>query len=110
MPAVWENMVPLPIVKLMLMLKIKSLSYGNSGIHIETVKRLMEMYNHGVLPVIYTQGSLGASGDLSPLSHLSLPLIGLGEVWYKGEKRQSADVLNELEWPIIKLHSKEGWL
>ena len=73
--------VPLPIVKLMLMLKIKSLSYGHSGIHIDTIKRLMEMYNNGVYPVIYTQGSLGASGDLAPLSHLSLPLIGLGDVW-----------------------------
>ncbi len=102
------ELVPIPIVKLMLMLKIKSLSYGNSGIHIETVKRLMDMYNQGVLPVIYTQGSLGASGDLSPLSHLSLPLIGLGKVWNNGEIRPSADVLDELKWPIIKLHSKEG--
>jgi histidine ammonia-lyase len=100
--------VPLDIVKLMLMLKIKSLSYGHSGIDIETVKRLMEMYNNGVFPVIYAQGSLGASGDLAPLSHLSLPLIGLGEVYYKGEKRQSADVLKELNWQPIHLKSKEG--
>ncbi len=100
--------VPVPIVKLMLMLKIKSLSYGHSGVHIETVKRLLEMYNNGVIPVIYTQGSLGASGDLAPLSHLSLPLIGLGEVWYKGEKRKSADVMAGLEWESITLHSKEG--
>jgi histidine ammonia-lyase len=100
--------VPIPIVKLMLMLKIKSLSYGHSGVHIETVKRLMEMYNNNVIPVIYTQGSLGASGDLAPLSHLSLPLIGLGEVWYNGDKRPSADVLTELGWKTIQLHSKEG--
>ncbi|WP_207493937.1 histidine ammonia-lyase [Aridibaculum aurantiacum] len=100
--------VPLDIVKLMLMLKIKSLSYGHSGVHIETVKRLMEMYNNGVFPVIYTQGSLGASGDLAPLSHLSLPLIGLGEVWFNGQKRKSAEVLSELGWEPIKLHSKEG--
>jgi histidine ammonia-lyase len=100
--------VPLDIVKLMLMLKIKSLSYGHSGIDIETVKRLMEMYNNGVFPVIYAQGSLGASGDLAPLSHLSLPLIGLGEVYYKGEKRQSADVLKELNWQPVHLKSKEG--
>ena len=100
--------VPLDIVKLMLMLKIKSLSYGHSGVHIETVKRLMEMYNNGVFPVIYTQGSLGASGDLAPLSHLSLPLIGLGEVWYRGEKKQSADVLKQLGWQPLELHSKEG--
>ena len=68
------------------MLKIKSLSYGNSGVQIDTVKRLMDMFNNDVLPVIYTQGSLGASGDLAPLSHMSLPLIGLGEVNYKGER------------------------
>jgi len=72
--------VPKDIIKLMVMLKIKSLSYGHSGVQIDTVKRLMEMYNADVFPVIYTQGSLGASGDLAPLSHLSLPLIGLGEV------------------------------
>jgi histidine ammonia-lyase len=100
--------VPLDIVKLMLMLKIKSLSYGHSGVQIDTVNRLMDMYNAGVFPVIYTQGSLGASGDLAPLSHLSLPLIGLGKVYYNGEKRQSADVLNELGWEPIKLQSKEG--
>lgn len=100
--------VPLDIVKLMLMLKIKSLSYGHSGVQIDTVKRLMEMYNNGVYPVIYTQGSLGASGDLAPLSHLCLPLLGLGEVYYKGEKRKSADVLKELGWEAIHLQCKEG--
>lgn len=100
--------VPADIVKLMLMLKIKSLSYGHSGVQIETVKRLMEMYNNEVLPVVYTQGSLGASGDLAPLSHLSLPLIGLGEVYYKGQKRPSSEVLNELNWKPISLQSKEG--
>ncbi len=100
--------VPLPIVKLMLMLKIKSLSYGHSGIHIDTIKRLMEMYNNGVYPVIYTQGSLGASGDLAPLSHLSLPLIGLGEVWYQEKIRPSAAVFNEHGWQPLSLKSKEG--
>lgn len=100
--------VPKDIVKLMLALKIKSLSYGHSGVQIETVKRLMEMYNNDVLPVIYTQGSLGASGDLAPLSHLSLPLIGLGEVYYKNEKRETKDVLRDLNWQTIELKSKEG--
>ena len=100
--------VPVDIVKLMLMLKIKSLSYGYSGVSIETVKRLMEMYNNDVIPVIYTQGSLGASGDLAPLSHLSLPLIGLGEVYYKGVKRASSQVLQELNWQHVQLQSKEG--
>ena len=100
--------VPLPIIRLMLMLKIKSLSYGHSGVQIDTVKRLMEMHNEDVLPVIYTQGSLGASGDLAPLSHLSLPLIGLGEVWYKGEKRNAAELWPQLGWEPIHLKSKEG--
>ncbi|MFW2478060.1 MAG: histidine ammonia-lyase [Sediminibacterium sp.] len=100
--------VPHDIVKLMLMLKIKSLSYGHSGVQINTVKRLMEMYNNDVLPVIYTQGSLGASGDLAPLSHLSLPLIGLGEVYFKGERMLSAKALEQLNWKPIQLQSKEG--
>lgn len=100
--------VPAVIVKLMLMLKVKSLSYGYSGVQIDTVKRLMDMFNHDVLPVIYTQGSLGASGDLAPLSHLSLPLIGLGEVNYKDEKRKVEGLWQELEWEVIRLQSKEG--
>ena len=100
--------VPHDIVKLMLMLKIKSLSYGHSGVQIDTVKRLMEMYNNDVLPVIYTQGSLGASGDLAPLSHLSLPLIGLGEVYLKGGRMKAAKALEQLNWKPIQLQSKEG--
>lgn len=100
--------VPAPIVKLMLMLKIKSLSYGHSGIQIETVKRLLDMYNNRVLPIIYTQGSLGASGDLSPLSHLSLPLLGLGEVTIDGVKHSTASIMERYHWSPIKLQSKEG--
>ncbi len=100
--------VPASIVKLMIMLKIKSLSYGYSGVQVDTVKRLMDMYNHEMLPVIYTQGSLGASGDLAPLSHLSLPLIGLGEVRLKGERMKSAAALRQMGWETIHLQSKEG--
>jgi histidine ammonia-lyase len=100
--------VPKDIVKLMLMLKIKSLSFGNSGVQIDTVIRLMNMYNNEVLPVIYTQGSLGASGDLAPLSHLSLPLLGLGDVYYKGRKMPAAEALQQLGWAPIQLQSKEG--
>src|SRR6476620_11584776 len=100
--------VPKDIVKLMLMLKIKSLSYGYSGVQVDTVKRLMDMYNDEVLPVIFTQGSLGASGDLAPLSHLSLPLIGLGEVHHLGIKYPSQVVLDQLDWEPIHLKSKEG--
>lgn len=100
--------VPADIVRLMIMLKIKSLSYGNSGVQIATVIRLMDMYNNDVLPIIYTQGSLGASGDLAPLSHLSLPLLGLGKVYHKGVKANAADVLAQYEWQPIHLQSKEG--
>ncbi|MEO7801859.1 MAG: histidine ammonia-lyase [Ginsengibacter sp.] len=100
--------VPEPIVKLMMMLKIKSLTYGFSGVGIEIVKRLMDMYNLKIYPVIFTQGSLGASGDLAPLSHLCLPLIGLGEVNYNGRKMQAAEVLQQFNWQPIQLESKEG--
>lgn len=100
--------VPEEIVKLMLMLKIKSLSYGYSGIGIEVVKRLMDMHNNDVLPVIYTQGSLGASGDLAPLSHMSLPLIGKGEVKINGKKISSNEALKKFDWKPIELQSKEG--
>jgi len=100
--------VPKGIVRLMLLLKIKSLSYGHSGVQLQTVNRLVDMYNQDVLPVIYTQGSLGASGDLAPLSHLSLPLIGLGEVMYKGEKMSTAKAFEQLGWQAVTLQSKEG--
>jgi histidine ammonia-lyase len=100
--------VPEEIVKLMMMLKIKSLSYGYSGIGIDVVKRLMEMFNNDVLPVIYTQGSLGASGDLAPLSHMSLPLIGEGEVRMNGEKMIAEEALKKFNWKPLELQSKEG--
>lgn len=100
--------VPSEIVRLILLLKIQSLSYGYSGVQLRTVERLVDFYNHGVLPVVYQQGSLGASGDLAPLAHLSLPLLGLGEVEYKGRRRPASDVLAELGWEPIELQSKEG--
>jgi len=100
--------VPRDIVKLMLVLKIKSLSYGHSGVQISTVQRLAEMYNNDVLPVIYTQGSLGASGDLAPLSHLSLPLIGMGEVNNAGKKVPAEKALKKFGWQPLQLQSKEG--
>lgn len=100
--------VPQEIVKLMLALKIKSLSYGHSGVQTDTVKRLADMYNNDVLPVIYTQGSLGASGDLAPLSHLSLPLIGMGEVYHGGRKMQATEAFREFGWQPLHLKSKEG--
>ncbi len=100
--------VPNSIVKLMLLLKIQSLSYGNSGVQLETVERLIDFYNHDIIPVIYTQGSLGASGDLAPLAHLSLPLLGEGEVYFEGKKVHSKEVLAHFNWKPIVLQSKEG--
>ena len=100
--------VPQEIVKLMLLLKAQSLSYGHSGVQLETVQRLIDFYNYDIIPVVYQLGSLGASGDLAPLAHLSLPLLGLGEVYYKGKKMQSASVLKELNWEPIELKSKAG--
>lgn len=100
--------VPKEIVKLMIAFKMKSLSYGHSGVQTDTVERLMDMYNNDVLPVIYTQGSLGASGDLAPLSHLSLPLLGLGEVYHDGVKMPAAEALKKFDWKPIELKSKEG--
>ncbi|RTY99516.1 histidine ammonia-lyase [Flavobacterium sp. RSP49] len=100
--------VPTQIVKLMLLLKIQSLSYGYSGIQLQTVERLIAFYNNDILPVIYAQGSLGASGDLAPLAHLSLPLLGAGDVYFEGKKVHSSEVLKHFGWEPIVLQSKEG--
>ena len=100
--------VPNDIVKIMLLLKIQSLSYGFSGCQLATVNRLIDFFNNDVYPVVYMQGSLGASGDLVPLAHLTLPLVGLGEVEYQGEVITGAEMLQRLEWQPIQLASKEG--
>ncbi|MFN4084069.1 MAG: histidine ammonia-lyase [Bacteroidia bacterium] len=104
--------VPQEIIKLMLLLKIQSLAYGNSGIQLKTVEYLINFYNSNVLPVIYTQGSLGASGDLAPLAHLSLPLVGEGEMWVNEHNewkiKPSIEVLKQLNLEPIELQSKEG--
>ena len=92
----------------MLLLKIQSLSYGNSGVQLATVERLIDFYNNDIFPVVYTQGSLGASGDLSPLAHLSLPLIGEGEVFADGFRQPAHKVLASFGWEPIILKSKEG--
>ncbi len=100
--------VPNDIVKIMLLLKIQSLSYGFSGCQLDTVNRLIDFFNNDIYPVVYMQGSLGASGDLVPLAHLSLPLLGLGEVEHKGMVMSGAEVLQKFDWQPIKLASKEG--
>ena len=96
------------IVKLMLLLKARSLAYGHSGVQLETVQRLVDMFNEDVIPVVWQQGSLGASGDLAPLAHMSLPLIGMGEVLYQGKVRPAAEVWQEKGWKPLTLKSKEG--
>ena len=100
--------VPNDIVKMMMLLKIQSLSYGYSGSKLDTVERLVDFFNNDVYPVVYMQGSLGASGDLVPLAHMSLPLVGLGEVEYRGKVISGAEVLKIHGWEPIQLASKEG--
>lgn len=102
------DLVEPEIVKLMLLLKIQSLSYGHSGAQLQTVLRLIDCYNQDVIPVVYTQGSLGASGDLAPLAHLSLPLIGKGQVYYKGKITAIEKLMQPLGWKPVELKAKEG--
>jgi histidine ammonia-lyase len=100
--------VPKEIVRLMLLLKIQSLSYGHSGVDISTVERLVDFFNHHITPVVYEQGSLGASGDLAPLAHLCLPLIGEGEVDYQGKRLTTTQLYKEMDWKPLTLKPKEG--
>ena len=96
------------IVRLMLLLKAHALSMGHSGVQVVTVQRVLDLYNNDILPIVYDRGSLGASGDLAPLANLFLPLIGEGDVNYKGERRPAAEVLKEVGLEPVKLQSKEG--
>lgn len=100
--------VPQEIVKLMILLKIQSLSYGHSGVQLITVQRLIDFFNNDVIPVVYQLGSLGASGDLAPLAHMSLPLLGLGKVYFQGKKTTSEEVHKNLDIEPVTLQSKEG--
>ncbi len=100
--------IPADVVKLMLLLKAHALSKGNSAVQISTVQRIIDLFNYNILPLVYEQGSLGASGDLAPLAMLFLPLIGLGEVYFEGVKTESKVVLEKLGWNRVKLEAKEG--
>lgn len=102
------DLVPEEVIRIILLLKIKSLSIGHSAVSLPLIERLIGMYNGEILPVIYQLGSLGASGDLAPLAHLSLPLIGDGEVYDNGVRKASKGVLEEKAWEPIKLQAKEG--
>ena len=96
------------IVRIMLLLKIQSLAYGHSGVQLTTVQRLINIFNEQICPVVYQQGSLGASGDLVPLAHLCLPLIDLGEVNYKQSHYTGKEINTLMKWEAIQLKSKEG--
>src|SRR6056297_138355 len=102
------NEVNPQIVKLMLLFKAHALSLGKSGVQLQTVERIIEMFNHDIIPVVYELGSLGASGDLAPLAHLFLPLLGEGEVIVDGKRIPSAEMLKKQGWETITLRSKEG--
>lgn len=100
--------VPPEIVRSMLVLKVQNMAFGHSAVALTTVQRMIDMYNADVLPVVYERGSLGASGDLAPLAHLSLPLIGLGEVVVKGKRMPAAEALKKFGWKPLELGPKEG--
>lgn len=100
--------VAAPIIKIMLLSKAHALSLGNSGVQVETVQCIVDMLNHDILPVVYENGSLGASGDLAPLAKLFLPLIGEGEVTYRGEQMKASDAFDRAGIRTVTLKSKEG--
>ena len=105
--------VPQDIVKIMLLLKIQSLSYGHSAVQLQTINRLIDMFNNNILPVVFQLGSLGASGDLAPLAHMSLVLVGLGETYVPNKdgdfvKKDTSEVMKLMNWNPIDLKSKEG--
>ena len=100
--------VPEDICQLIHFLKIINLAHGYSGVRLELIQKLIDLYNAGIYPVIYQQGSLGASGDLAPLAHLSLLLLGEGKVYYKNEEMTTAKALQAEQISPLSLKSKEG--
>ncbi|MFO7863664.1 MAG: histidine ammonia-lyase [Salinivirgaceae bacterium] len=102
------NEVDLQIVKLMMLLKVHAISLGKSAVQRVTVQRIIDMYNNDIIPVVYELGSLGASGDLAPLAHLFLPLLGEGEVIMDNQRVSGAEMLKAKNWQPIELKSKEG--
>ncbi|MCC5923159.1 MAG: histidine ammonia-lyase [Crocinitomicaceae bacterium] len=102
------QIVPEHLVRAMLILKALGLSLGHSGAQLATVERLLELYNHNITPVVYEQGSLGASGDLAPLAHIALVIIGEGEVYYKGSIVPTNEAYQKEGLSPIVLQSKEG--
>lgn len=102
------DLVPQEIVKIMLLLKLQNIARGHSGIRLSTADRLLHFFNKDIIPVVFQQGSLGASGDLAPLAHLALPLLGKGEVYIYGQRTQTAVAFEALALEGIQLSAKEG--
>ncbi|HWI92431.1 MAG TPA: histidine ammonia-lyase [Flavisolibacter sp.] len=100
--------IPIEIAKLMLITKVHALSHGYSGVQLSTIERIVWHIENDIIPVVPEKGSVGASGDLAPLAHLFLPLIGLGEVFYEGKKYLSHEVLSKFNLSPTKLGPKEG--
>ncbi len=100
--------VPADIVRLMLLLKVNGIAVGLSGVTEQVIEHLIRFHNADALPVIYTKGSLGASGDLAPLAHMVLPLLGLGEMTFRGRRQPAKAVLKALKLKPLTLQSKEG--
>src|SRR6202008_241143 len=100
--------IPVEVAKIMMICKVQALAQGYSGVQLSTVERILWHINNDVIPVVPEKGSVGASGDLAPLAHLFLPLIGSGEVFYKGEKHRAEDILKQFQLPPIQLGPKEG--
>ena len=100
--------IPVEVAKLMLLTKVHALAQGFSGVQLSTLERIIWHIENDVIPVVPEKGSVGASGDLAPLAHLFLPLIGLGEVFYKGTRYKAQDVLNQFKLLPVQLGPKEG--
>ncbi len=96
------------IAKLMMILKVHALSMGYSGIAMSTLERIIWHINENIIPVVPSQGSVGASGDLAPLSHLFLPLIGFGEVYFEGQRMETGKILQKFGLAPVELGAKEG--
>jgi histidine ammonia-lyase len=100
--------VPAEIAILMMLSKVHALAQGYSGVQLSTIERILWHIENDVIPIVPEKGSVGASGDLAPLAHLFLPLIGLGEVEYKGTRHKAQEVLNKFDLAPIQLGPKEG--
>jgi histidine ammonia-lyase len=100
--------IPVEVAKLMMITKVHALAQGFSGIQLSTIERIIWHIENNVIPVVPEKGSVGASGDLAPLSHLFLPLIGLGECYYRGERKNTTEIFQKEKIKSISLGPKEG--